>query len=127
MGFCIPSATVKTIVDDLMKNGYVQNRVKIGISGEALTSEQAMQLGVSGGIYVDTVDPNGPCGDTEIAEGDIIYEADGEKIESFSDIYNVLEKHKEGDTITIKYYHPRSGSNDYEEKEIEVELQADKG
>ena len=128
MGFCIPSATVKTIVDDLMKNGYVANRVKIGISGMALTSVEASSIGIDGGILVQSIDPEGPCGDSELAEGDIIYEADGQTIKSFSDIYNVLEKHKEGDKITLKYYHPTSESGGkYEKKEVEIELQADKG
>ena len=127
MGFCIPSATVKTIVDDLMKNGYVANRVKIGISGMAMTSAEAEQLGMSGGIIVQDVDPDGPCGKSGLASGDIIFEADGEKINSFSDIYNVLEKHEEGDKIKLKYYHLGSMSGSPEEKEIEIELQADKG
>ena len=35
MGFAIPSQTVKNIVDTLVKNGYVEGRVKIGISGIA--------------------------------------------------------------------------------------------
>ena len=127
MGFCIPSATVKTIVDDLMKNGYVANRVKIGISGMALTSVEASSIGVDGGILVQTIDPEGPCGKSDLAEGDIIYEADGKKIKSFSDIYNVLESHKEGDKIKIKFYHQENGSSNFEKKEIEIELQADKG
>ena len=41
MGFCIPSAQVKKIVDSLIKNGYVEGRVKIGISGKAVTDEPA--------------------------------------------------------------------------------------
>lgn len=131
MGFCIPSATAKSIIDDLMKNGYVQGRVKIGISGVALTSSEAAELGVSGGIMVETVDPDGPCGKIGLGEGDIITEADGQAITSFSDIFNVLENHKEGDKIKIKYSHYEGGSNGfsgtYTEKEAEIELQADKG
>ncbi len=127
MGFCIPSATVKTIVDSLMKNGYVENRVKIGISGAALSTEEASALGVKGGILVQTVDPNGPCGKV-LETGDIIYEADGKSISSFSEIYNVLENHGDGDKITIKYYRAESNSTGkLTEKEAEIELVADKG
>lgn len=128
MGFCIPSATVKTIVDSLMKYGYVENRVKIGISGIAVTSQEAAQYDIPSGILVQTVDPEGPCGKTDIKAGDVIYEADGQDIKSFSDIYKVLENHKEGDKITIKYYSQSSGSrSSFEEKEAEIELQVDKG
>ena len=131
MGFCIPSATIKTITDSLMKNGYVENRVKIGITGTALTSAEAAQIGVPGGIEVYEVDPEGPCGKSGIQEGDILYEADGQTITSFADIYNVLEKHKDGDKIKIKYYHYEQGSNgfsgEYTQKEAEIVLAADKG
>ena len=127
MGFCIPSATVKTIVDSLMKNGYVENRVKIGISGTALSGEEAVSLGVMGGILIQTIDPNGPCG-KDFQVGDIICEADGKNVTSFSDIYNVLENHKEGDKIKIKYYRAESNSTGkLTEKETEIELAADKG
>ena len=127
MGFCIPSATAKNVVDSLMKNGYVENRVKIGIAGVALTSDEAAQYGISGGIYADEVDPDGPCGKAGLKEGDVIYEADGEKIGSFSDIYNVLENHKEGDKIKIKYYRYDESGNKFSENEAELELAADKG
>ena len=57
-----------------------------------------------------------------IAEGDIVTALDGEKITSFSDIYNVLEKHKDGDKVTLKYYQASSGK----EVEEEITLAADK-
>lgn len=46
MGFAIPSQTVKNIVDTLVKNGYVEGRVKIGISGIAVTSDQASNYNI---------------------------------------------------------------------------------
>ncbi len=131
MGFCIPSKTIKSITDSLMKQGYVENRVKIGISGVALTSAEAAQYGVAGGILVDTVQSDGPCGKAGISKNDIIYEADGKSIKSFSDIFNVLEEHKSGDKIKIKYYKYKNGSNGfsgtYSEEEAEIELVEDKG
>lgn len=122
MGFCIPSTTVKTIVDSLMKNGYVEGRVKIGISGYAVTQEMAAQYSVPAGIYAENVDKDGPCGKAGIAAGEIITEFDGEKIASFADIYNQLEKHKDGDKVKIKVYN----DDDKKERETEITLQADK-
>ena len=61
MGFAIPSQTVKSIVDTLVKNGYVEGRVKIGISGIAVTSDQASNYNIPQGIYVQSIVSGGPC------------------------------------------------------------------
>ena len=122
MGFCIPTATVKEIVDSLVKNGYVEGRVKIGIVGTAVDLETATYNNVPQGIYVDQVDKDGPCGGTKLAEGDIVTALDGETITNFSEIYNVLEKHKDGDKVTLKYYQASTGK----EVEEEITLAADK-
>ena len=112
MGFAIPSKTTKQIVDSLLKLGYVEGRVRIGIAGTALSYSEAQYNGVPQGILVDTVDPDGPCGGTELAKD----------VANFSQIYEILEEHKPGDKIKIKFYRV----SDKSEKEIEITLQEDK-
>ena len=121
MGFAIPSQTVKNIVDTLVKNGYVEGRVKIGISGIAVTSDQASNYNIPQGIYVQSIVSGGPCDGTGLEEGDIITEVDGETITSFADVYAILETHKPGDKIKVKYYSSSSGDG-----EVEITLQEDK-
>lgn len=121
MGFAIPSQTVKNIVDTLVKNGYVEGRVKIGISGIAVTSDQASNYNIPQGIYVQSIVSGGPCDGTSLEEGDIITEVDGETITSFADVYAILETHKPGDKIKVKYYSSSTGNG-----EVEITLQEDK-
>lgn len=121
MGFAIPSQTVKNIVDTLVKNGYVEGRVKIGISGIAVTSDQASNYNIPQGIYVQSIVSGGPCDGTSLKEGDIITEVDGETITSFADVYAILETHKPGDKIKVKYYSSSSGDG-----EVEITFQEDK-
>lgn len=121
MGFAIPSQTVKNIVDTLVKNGYVEGRVKIGISGIAVTSDQASNYNIPQGIYVQSIVSGGPCDGTSLKEGDIITEVDGETITSFADVYAILETHKPGNKIKVKYYSSSSGDG-----EVEITLQEDK-
>lgn len=121
MGFAIPSQTVKNIVDTLVKNGYVEGRVKIGISGIAVTSEQASNYNIPQGIYVQSIVSGGPCDGTDLKEGDVITEVDGQTVTSFADVYAILETHKPNDKIKIKYYSSSSGNG-----EIEITLQEDK-
>lgn len=121
MGFAIPSQTVKSIVDTLVKNSYVEGIVKIGISGIAVTSDQASNYNIPQGIYVQSIVSGGPCDGTSLKEGDIITEVDGETITSFADVYAILETHKPGDKIKVKYYSSSSGDG-----EVEITLQEDK-
>lgn len=122
MGFAIPSATAKDIIDTLMKKGYVEGRVKIGITGSNVSSTVASAYGVPMGIMVDEISKDGPCYGTELKTDDIITGVDDKEIQSFSDIYEILETHKPGDKIVIKYYR----MSDQSTGEVEVTLAEDK-
>ena len=122
MGFAIPSATAKDIIDTLMKKGYVEGRVKIGITGSNISSDVASAYGIPKGIMVDEISKDGPCYGTELKTDDIITGVDDKEIQSFSDIYEILETHKPGDKIVIKYYR----MSDQSTGEVEVTLAEDK-
>ncbi len=117
MGFAIPSATVKTIIDSLIKNGYVEGRVKVGISGYASASSSTIK-----GILVEGITEGGPCDNTDLKVGDVITALDGESVTSFADIYKLLESYKVGDTAKLTFI----DSTTAEEKTIEIVLQEDK-
>lgn len=108
MGFAIPSATVKDVIDDIMKYGYVQGRVKIGVTGENVQSGGNTPAGIA--IY--SIDEDGPCANTDLKENDIITGADGKKVSNFAEFYDILESHKAGDTIELEYYRSSNGSTD---------------
>lgn len=122
MGFAIPSATVKEIADDLIKQGYISGRVKIGITGTNVTATMASQYNVPQGILVQNITSDGPCDGTDLQVSDIITEADGQTVKSFSDIYEILGNHKADDKIKLKYYRESDGS----EGTVEITLQEDK-
>lgn len=123
MGFAIPSRTVKEVVDDLIKQGYVSNRVKIGITGTAVTAGEAQYNNVPQGILVSEIIEGGPCDNGEVKASDIIVALDDYEIKSFNDIYTALTNYREGDTATLKLY--RMETQEY--IETEITLQADIG
>ena len=122
MGFAIPSTTVKEVVDDLIKQGYVEGRVKIGITGNISTSS-FLSGDVPTGIQIAEIIENGPCDNGEIKVGDIICKLDDYEIKSFNDIYVALTKYKAGDKATLTIYSVETG----EYYESEVILQTDNG
>ena len=122
MGFCIPSAQAKVIADSLIRNGYVDGRVKIGISGRVVTEEISQYYNVPQGIVVQGITKDGPCDIEELKKGYIITALDGEKITSFADIYELLEKYSAGDKAKLSFCDPDSGKK----YEVEITLQADR-
>lgn len=122
MGFCIPSNQVKQIADTLIRSSYVEGRVKIGISGNAVTAAEQEAYQVPKGIAVYSIAEGGPCDNTDLKKNDIITAFDGESISSFAEIYQALEEHKPGDKVKLSFYRPDDGKT----YEIEIVLQEDK-
>ncbi|MBE6793644.1 MAG: trypsin-like serine protease [Ruminococcaceae bacterium] len=123
MGFAIPSRTVKDVVDDLIMQGFVSGRVKIGIIGTAITDFEAQYNKVPRGILISEIVEGGPCDNGKIRTDDILCKLDDYDIKSFNDIFTALTNYKKGDEVVLKLYRP--SSEDY--YEVRVTLQADDG
>ncbi len=123
MGFAIPSRTVKEIVDDLVAQGYVNDRVRLGISGTEVTSSMVQYYNAPQGILVGEISVGGPCENSGLMINDIITAIDDTEITSFSEVYGILAEHKAGDKVTLSVYRMSSD----ETLKIEIVLMADEG
>ncbi len=100
MGYAIPANTVKTIVDELMNNGYVKDRATIGV--KVITDSSYLQYyNVSEGALVSEVVENSAASKAGIEAGDVIIAIDDNKVSSFTDLSKYLDNYKVGDTVTI--------------------------
>ena len=104
MGFAIPSVTIKKVADDIIKNGYVTGRARLGLVVTEFPDTTAKLYDAPAGIKVETIDNDSPFEDTDVKEGDIITEIDGTTVSSFNELYNVLDLYKPGDTVTLTIY-----------------------
>lgn len=126
LGFAIPTTLAKPIIDDLMTNGYVANRVKIGITFQVIDDVLARINNIPKGLYVVSVDPSVDAAKKGIEKGDIIAEINGEKIEKAEQVTEILKNKKPGDSITLKVL-KRDVSGNINSKNIEVTLEQDRG
>ena len=78
------------------------------------------KTGISGGILVDSVTKGSPADDAGFKEGDIIYELDGEHIETMSDYETQLESKKPKDKVKALIY--RVTRNEGKKLELEIEI-----
>ena len=116
MGFAIPMTTVKEVVDELIASGHVTGRPAIGISGYDIDSTRASYFNLPQGVYVSSVDPASDAYQQGIQAGDIITGVNGKDITSMTDINEVKNELKVGDTMKLTIY--RDGST----KEVSIKL-----
>jgi len=106
IGFAIPVNTVKTVVESLIKYGYVPGRIDFGATLiDIFDTRIAMMYRVqSTGVYVSQADS-----DSVLIAGDRIISIDGKEIKSSTEVKSLLDTHKVGDTISITV--SRNGQN----------------
>lgn len=126
IGFAISINAAKPIIENLMEYGYVQNRVRVGITFYSISETTAQMYGTKAGIYVVSVDQDCDIANTQLQPDDIITEFDGNEVTDSETVQAFLAKKKPGDTVKAKVYRP-SVSGSGEEFEIEFRLMEDKG
>lgn len=109
-GFAIPTTIMNKVVEDLKKYGTVQ-RAMIGIQGGDVKNYVDSQkdqgkdvdLGTMEGIYVDKVVDDGAAAEAGIKSGDVIIEADGQKVTKMAELQEIIAKKRPGDKISLTY------------------------
>ncbi len=104
IGFAIPSATVKQIVDQLIAHGYVSGRPTLGLTGETVTRFDQYYFQIPQGLYLSAVEPDSDAFAQDIEPGDILVSLDGEIITSQTQLDTLVNSLNIGDTITAVFY-----------------------
>jgi Do/DeqQ family serine protease len=83
VGFAIPAATARQVVDAAVGGDHSVTRPWLGIKAQALTGEMARSLGLEAprGVVVTQVWPGGPAGRAAIAQGDVVESVDGQEVD----------------------------------------------
>ena len=79
---------------------------RIGVTTSTLGKQLADYFGVSHGVLVNSVESNSPADKAGLKAGDIITEADGQKVEGAGDLVNALSR-KDGGEVTLKIVRDR--------------------
>lgn len=104
LGFAIPVNTMKTVVQDLLENGYVTGRPAFGITVITVGDVQtAMQYGVSSlGVYVNSVEPGSGAESAGMKAGDRIVSIGTQLVETTDDVTNALKGYNVGDVVEVQ-------------------------
>ena len=133
MGYAIPTSKALPIIEKLM-NKTTRSKVDekdaayIGITGEEVTSDgeevtsDVQQLyGMPAGIYIANVGDNTPASDAGLTRGMIITKFDDTSVSSMSDLTDLLQYYKGGETVTVTVAQQGEGGK-YKESDISLKL-----
>ena len=104
LGFAIPSATVKEIVDQLIDQGYVSGRPSLGIYGEGVSSFYQHYYRMPAGLYITQVLLDSDAASRGIIPGDILISIDNTRITNMDDLNSMIYNYNPGDSVTVVFY-----------------------
>lgn len=101
VGYAIPTKTMKRICEELIKNGKVVSRAKLGITYTAINSVTAEVNGYDCvGLYVASVSEDSDLYG-KISEGDVITHINGTEVTSDDIVLDIIEESSAGDKISV--------------------------
>lgn len=121
LGFAIPSATVKTIVDQLIAQGYVSGRPTLGITGEALSNFYQHYYRLPAGLYITKVAKGSDAAAKGIEDGDLLLSINGTPITTMEELKSAIYQYEVGQTVETVIY--RAG----QQYLVELTLAEDRG
>jgi len=121
LGFAIPSATVKEVVDQLIRQGYVSGRPTLGVTGEALSTFYQYYYRLPAGLYITAVEYGTDAHRKGIENGDILISLNGTRIYSSDDLKTFLYNCEVGQVLEAVVY------RDGQQYQLELTLSEDKG
>ena len=104
LGFAIPINDVKSVMLELMQNGYVQGRIELGMTFLDIASNQeAMMYRLSQtGVYILKVTGGSNAEAAGLKSGDLIVSVGGTEVSSAAEITSVIDRYEVGDSVEIK-------------------------
>src|SRR5919198_2643322 len=87
IGFAIPSNTVRTALESLLKQGRII-RGYLGIMTRA--AQPGQRLPETDGVVVDEILPNSPAAEAQIQKGDVIRKFAGHEVKSFAALRSLV-------------------------------------
>ena len=125
LGFAITINDAGPIIEELIKNGYISGRFRIGITMIDMSTDNKRQLIEEDlgfelpedfeGIYITDIDKDFDIANTDLKPGDFITKIDDDEVHTYDDLQSVIRsRYAPGDTVTATCAHvDEDGDIDY--------------
>ena len=104
IGFAIPTASIRPIVNALLADGRVSGRVSIGITVGAVSSAASEYYDLPDGLYISAVAEGSDAEKQGIQSGDMLLAVNGQAVTTTYDVSAAKDGLKVGDTVTLTIY-----------------------
>ncbi len=104
IGFAIPTEHAKPIIEEIISNGYVSGRAKIGITGTTIDSVTARYYDVPEGVQIITIEEGSSLENTEAKVGDIIIGFKGKDIKDMEELQKILAECSPSEEVDVTIY-----------------------
>lgn len=104
LGFAVPIAMAKPIVDGLIARGYAPGSSAIGVTVEDIPERVAIFYGLPSGAYVSEVATGSDAYKQGLRPGDVICAADGVAVLSSNDLMQQKNSHEPGEKMTLTVF-----------------------
>jgi Do/DeqQ family serine protease len=103
VGFAIPAAVVRRVVETAVGGGRAVVRPWLGARTQSVSPEMARSLGLPlpQGALVADLWPNGPAARAGLRQGDVVLQADGRPVVDAAALSYVIRNHRPGDTVPL--------------------------
>lgn len=124
IGFAIEMSAAKSIIEELIENGMIVGRPKIGIAFYQIDEAGAEYYETIPGLHIAEIDPECDIANTELKVDDIITHMNGIPVMSSDDVYDIIYKLSPGNTVTATVARLKV-NGEYDTFEIEFKLMED--
>lgn len=133
MGFAVPSAIFKPVVEALIQYGYVPNRPELGIKYASVSDYKLYSIIVSikglprESIIIAEIPEGSALSGTEAQVGDLIIAVNGKKMDTSNVLLDMIDTGAVGDTLTLTLCRVKERSYETSTFDVTVQLVEDKG
>lgn len=100
IGFALTIDEVKPIIDEIVSQGYISGRYRIGITFFTVTESISEEYDVPMGLLVSEISPDCDISNTKLEAGDIITHIEGKEIYSYDSLVEAIGDKGANDIIT---------------------------
>ena len=103
VGFAIPAAVVRRVVETAVGGGHAVVRPWLGARTQSVTPDLARALGLNlpQGAVVADIWPNGPAARAGLRQGDVVLQIDGRPVPDAATLSYAIGNHRPGDTAPL--------------------------
>ncbi len=125
MAFAIPITDAKPVIDDIIANGRVTNRPKLGITYSSAMNDAQYAVVIrvnhlpAGSLIIHQISSTGSLANTEAQKYDIITKVNGEELDTADVLLEKIDNGSVGDELTLTLCRV---NEDYSVKEFTVKV-----